>query len=668
MNTVSAEYHQLCQEVWEHNKRYYAGNPTITDEQFDALYQHLAAMEKEHPEWIDPTSPTQRVGEALSAGFKSVAHTNPMLSLENSYSREEIANFVKRIQKLTEMKAPTFSCELKMDGIAVSVRYEKGRFVRALTRGDGKRGDDVTNNVKVIESLPLRLVGDNPLPELLEVRGEIFMENKVFEALNHRRLQQQEPLWANPRNAAAGTLKLLDPKEVSKRKLSIVFYGVAEESLISIERQSQCHVVLKALGLPTLSNTAVCRSLDEIWAFAEKIRAIRSSLPFNIDGIVIKVENRAQQDILGNTAKHPRWAIAYKFAAEQAETIIKEIVVQVGRSGILTPVAELEPVLLAGSTIARATLHNADEVQRKDIRVGDAVYIEKGGDVIPKVVKVLLEKRPSGSVPWVCPKSCPNCGTPVVQVPGEVAVRCPNRKDCAEQILRRLVHFASKGAMDIENMGEKVVEKLVEGGFVSRPSDIYQLTAEELSQLEGFKEKSVSNLLSSIDKSRYMPLDRFIMALGIPHVGNGTAMALAEKAKSIDALASLSAPELIEIEGIGAKVADAIVEYFSQAEHREEIRHLLAAGVAPQPLTESELIKGHAWNGKSFVLTGSLSQYTRTQAADLIKARGGKVIGSVSKKTDFVVAGEEPGSKLEKALELGVTVLDEAAFKTALSL
>lgn len=659
------EYCALCQEIWEHNKRYYTDNqPIITDEEFDLLLKKLEKIEKQHPEWIQPTSPTQRVGEALTAGFKTVQHKTPMLSLENCYSEEEIAEFIKRVHKLSEQEHLIFSCELKMDGVAVSVNYEKGKFVRALTRGDGKKGDDITNNMKTIASLPLQLFGPH-VPDHLEVRGEVYLTNEVFEKLNASRTQSEEQLWANPRNAAAGTLKLFDPKEVARRKLSVVFYGIAEESSVTIPSQSAGLQLLKTLGLPTLEVTARCKNLEEIWNFAEKVRLLRPTLPYNIDGIVIKADDRLTVKKLGNTAKNPRWAIAYKFAAEQAVTRITAITVQVGRSGILTPVAELEPVLVAGSTISRATLHNSDEIKRKDIRVGDHVYIEKGGDVIPKVVKVIVERRPVDSVPWEMPEVCPMCGTPVVNMPGEVAVRCPNTKGCIEQIVRRLVHFVGKGAMDIDNMGEKVVEKLVEKGFVSRPSDIYRLTTDEIAQLEGFKEKSIQNLLSSIEKSKIVPLDRFIMALGIPHVGKGTAEDLARKAGSISKLASLSLEQLIMIEGVGEIVAQSIADFFSDPLNREELDWLLGLGITPQ-LHESSTLSDHAFNGKNFVLTGALQQYTRNEAADLIKARGGRVSEAVSKKTDFLLIGEEPGSKYEKAKTLGVAILTEDEFIAAL--
>ncbi|MBA2728138.1 MAG: NAD-dependent DNA ligase LigA [Parachlamydiaceae bacterium] len=664
-NITHQDYLNLCREIQEHNQRYYAEHePIITDDHYDRLYKQFQEMETTHPEWVEADSPTKRIGEVLTEGFNTVAHRTPMLSLENSYSKDELETFITRMHKLTEQTKLAFSCELKMDGIAVSVCYEKGKFVRGLTRGDGQKGDDITGNIRTLKSLPLQLTGESP-PDLLEVRGEVFMPQKVFDKLNEQRSEVGDELWANPRNAAAGTLKLLDPKEVSRRQLSVVFYGIGDESTIPPLGQFECHQYLKSLGLPTLELIAKCHSLQEIWDFIEKIRLKRCSLPYHIDGIVIKLDDRREQKKMGNTAKHPRWALAYKFAAEQAITKILDITVQVGRTGVLTPVAELEPVLLAGSTIARATLHNQEEVQRKDVRVGDYVYIEKGGDVIPKVVKVILEKRGSTSLQWKMPEKCPVCGTPVIQVTGEVAVRCPNRSGCLQQTLGRLIHFVGKNAMDIEGLGKKVVQQLVEKGFVNSPSDIYKLTTTELATLDGFKDKSINNLLTAIDKTRQIPLNRFIMALGIPNVGLGTAEEIARKVKSIDKLSSLTVEELIEIEGIGSKSAEQIAEYFSQPGNREEIQRLLELGITP---TSSSQIQheGHIFSGKLFVLTGALEKFTRTEAANLIKERGGKISEAVSKKTDFVLAGDAPGSKLEKAKTLGVAILNEEEFEALL--
>lgn len=655
------DYERLCAEIWEHNRLYYIeAKPVISDKEFDKLMRELEEIEKKHPEWISPSSPTQRVNEGLSEGFESVEHQIPMLSLANTYSKEEIADFIKRMHKLVEKPALAFSCELKMDGIAISAIYEKGVFIRGVTRGDGRQGDDITLNMRTIASLPLRLYGKD-IPEFLEVRGEVFMPHAVFAALNASRSDLNEPLWANPRNAAAGSLKLLDPQEAVRRNLSIVFYGVAENSIVSLSSQYSSHAFLHKLGLPTLRLHALCHSLEEIWEFADKVNKIRPHLDFDIDGIVIKVDDLREQKRLGNTAKNPRWAVAYKFAAEQATTTILDITVQVGRTGVLTPVAELVPVFVAGSTISRATLHNAEEVQRKDIRIGDIATIEKGGDVIPKVVSVNAALRQPGTQPWEMPKQCPSCGADIVRAAGEVAMRCPNSLHCPDQNLGRIIHFVGKDSMDIENLGEKIVEQLVVRGFVKKVSDIYRLQPEQLYQLDGFKDKSVHNLVTSIEKSKDVTLERFIMALGIKHVGTGTAELLAKKAGSIEALMTMTAEDLMSIEGIGEKVAGAIVEYFSQKINVDEINSLLLLGVKPRQ-QKAVSYKGHAFNEKTFVLTGTLTAYTRQAAAGLIKERGGKVTDSVSKKTDFVVAGESAGSKLDKANDLGKRILTEEEF------
>lgn len=659
-------YLALCQEIRHHDKLYYVENkPAISDEEYDHLYKKLQEIEKAHPEWVEPTSPTQRIGETLTSGFATVKHQIPMLSLANTYSKEELADFIKRIKKLVGDRNLKFSCELKMDGVAVSVYYEKGCFVRGVTRGDGRSGDDVTANIKTIEALPLCLEGYE-IPEKIEVRGEVFMTHQVFKAINEQRQLDEEPLWANPRNAAAGSLKLLDPREVAKRNLSVVFYGIADASNLPLNSQYESHAYLRNLGLPTLQQLAQASSLEDIWAFAEKVKEIRPKLAFDIDGIVVKVDDLQEHKRLGNTGKNPRWAVAYKFASEKASTHIRDITVQVGRTGVLTPVAELEPVTLAGSKISRATLHNEDEVLRKDIRIGDLVFIEKGGDVIPKVVGVDLSKRSSRTIPWEMPKSCPSCGTNVVKVTGEVAVRCPNKESCPEQQLQRIIFFAGKHAMDIDSLGEKVANQLIQLGFVKHPSDIYTLTEKEVSQLKGFKDKAIHNLLNGIEKSKDVSLPRFIMALGIKHVGAGIAELLATKAGSIQELMKMSPQKLQQIEGIGEKVAHSLAEYFADESYRKEIDLLLAHGVHPHPL-QVKSYQGHPFEGKTFVLTGTLKKYTRQSASTLIKERGGKVTDSISKKTDYVIVGEFPGSKLEKAYELGIPILSESEFEKKLS-
>lgn len=659
------EYENLCREIWHHNKLYYIDHqPEISDQEFDFLFKQLEQIEQKHPEWITSSSPTQRVGESMTQGFHTVTHRIPMLSLANTYSKEELGDFIKRVTKLVGTQGVSFCSELKMDGIAVSVTYEKGKFTRGVTRGDGKQGDDISVNLRTIKSLPLELHGKD-IPEYLELRGEVFMPHKVFASLNEIRAKSQEPLWANPRNAAAGSLKLLDTKESARRGLEIVFYSIAEVAPMHLTSQFQIHAMIKKWGLPSLSKIAHCTNLDDIWAFAESVKELRSSLPYDIDGVVVKLDNLSDQQKLGITGKNPRWAVAYKFAAEQAVTKITDITLQVGRTGVMTPVAELVPIFLAGSTIARATLHNEEEVQRKDIRIGDTVIIEKGGDVIPKVVEVDFEARAPHTHPWSMPLNCPSCGSLLQRIPDEVAVRCPNARGCPEQKLRHLIYVAGKFAFDIENLGEKIMEQLVEKGFVKNPSDIFRLTEEQLYQLEGFKKKSVDNLLASIEKARHVSLPRFIMALGIKHVGTGMAELLASKAGDLDALKKMSAEELLSIEGVGEKVAQSILDYFANEEHLKEIEQLLAFGVAPQKVTVISF-GGHAFEDKTFVLTGSLENYTRQTAAALIKERGGKVTGSVTKKTDFLLAGSDPGSKYSKALELGIAILTEAEFTALL--
>lgn len=659
--TTREEYEALCDTIARHNRLYYVDHqPEISDESFDHLLKLLEKIEKEHPEWVTSSSPTQRVGEALTSGFKTIAHRIPMLSLANTYSKEEVMQFIKRVEKLTGSPHPVFSVELKMDGIAMSARYVNGEFVQGVTRGDGQKGDDITNNMRTIGALPLKLYGK--YPEFLEVRGEVFMKHSAFKKLNEEKEKAGEALFANPRNAAAGSLKLLNPKDVQKRKLSCVFYGIAEIQGKTLQSQHQSHEYLKEIGLPVLEHNALCHSIDDIFAFAEKIHHLRAHLSYDIDGIVVKLDSLKEQEALGASGKSPRWAVAYKFAANQAETKILSITVQVGRTGVLTPVAELEPVLLAGSTIARATLHNSEEIERKDIRISDTVIIEKGGDVIPKVVEVVHALRPAHAVPWKMPEHCPSCGAAVVKATGEVAYRCPNSLKCPEQRLRRIIFFASKEAMDIENFGERVAEQLFSKGFVKVPSDIYGLDREKISQLEGFKDKSIDNLLNSIQSSKHPTLSRFILGIGIRHIGAQTADLLAFKAETIENLMAFTKDDLVQIEGIGEKVAEAVLEFFSDPLNQAEIAALLKAGVVPKQ-SKSVEFSGHPFSGKTFVLTGSLESYSRLQAEALIKERGGKVTDSVSKKTDYLLLGKDPGSKYQKAITLGVTILTEEEFK-----
>lgn len=652
-------YHSLCDLIWEHNWLYFVKNqPKISDFDFDQLMNELKEIEKKHPQWVFTGSPTQRVGEMVSKGFQVEKHTAKMLSLANTYDFEEVEQFLDRMKKNLG-KSSDFHVELKMDGIAISVLYEKGIFCRALTRGDGQVGEDVTASVRTIPSLPLDILQARGIDHL-EVRGEIFLEKKDFFNLNERQKKENKPLFANPRNAAGGSLKLLDPKEVAKRNLSVVFYALLDAESFGFTSQFESLEFLKTLHLPVVQEHKRCKKFDEIVHFAESIGKKRSQLPFEIDGIVIKVDHLPSQKMLGVTGKNYRWAVAYKFAAEKVETKILGITVQVGRTGVLTPVAELEPVFVAGSTISRATLHNAEEVKRKDIRIGDVVQIEKGGDVIPKVVEVVKEKRDSSCQIWHMPDHCPVCGYKVEEQEDLVAIRCPNKKTCGAQTLGRLIFFASKSGMDIEHLGKKVVENLVDLGLVRQISDLYRLSEQDLFQLNNFKEKAAHNLYVSIQESKKTSLSRFLKAIGIPYVGAETADRLASTVPTLQELMEMDEESLKNIEGVGEKIAVSLVNFFSSQENQEEIAQLFELGVEIVPTEKKEI--HHSFTGKTFVITGTLENYSREEAAFAIKERGGKVSSSVSKQTDFLLVGASPGSKMKKALELGVAIMDENSF------
>ncbi len=653
------EYQKLCEEIARHNRLYFEeAKPEITDEAFDALVLKASELEKLHPEWVGENSPSLKMGEMPISGFKEVPHAVPMLSLEKAFTLDEVQAFIDRARKLLEGKPVAFTSEMKVDGLAISLLYEMGELMQALTRGDGKVGSDVTQNIKMISTIPSKLHGKH-VPELLEVRGEVYLPKDAFQALNHEREIAGEPLWANPRNAAAGTLKLLDPNQVAARKgLTAAFYGISQMSEPKVHFQHDVVPFLHTLCFPVLEHDKhIYTTAEGLIESAEKIKAKREKLHFGIDGVVFKLDNLHDAEQLSATAKHPRSALAFKFSAEQAMSRVREITVQVGRTGVLTPVAELEPTLLAGSTISRATLHNEEEVARKDIRVGDRVIIEKGGDVIPKVVAVDFTARAHSSTPWRMPESCPSCGTKVVRDEVEVAVRCPNH-NCPEQVIRSLTHFAGKDGLDIEGMGDKVVRQLYAKGFVKTPADILKLNSNEISQLEGFKEKSTNNLLTGIEKAKKTTLDRLILALGIRHVGTATAELIAKKVGSIEGLRNLSHAQMQQIHGIGEAVADSLVAYFQDPKNQQLLDSFISSGVTFEVLkvTESKI------SGLQIVLTGSLETMSRSEATKRIKERGGIVSESVSKKTDLVVAGADPGSKYEKAKKLGIKIIDEAEF------
>jgi len=657
METKEA-YQELCKEVERYDYYYFVENsPLISDYEYDLKVKQLESIEKKHPEWKSEKSPTAKVGGGFKTEFKTAKHSVAMLSLSNTYSKEELFEFFKRLEKGLGTQAEVF-CELKMDGIAVSCVYEKGRFTQGITRGNGVEGEDITENLKTIKSIPHTIPSS---ADRLELRGEVYMEKGVFQAINEERALADEEPMKNPRNAAGGSLKLLDSAIVAKRKLSIVMYGIGA-GYKAFHSQSDAMAQLKQWGFKTAEKSTLAQNANQVWEHIEFIEKIRPDLPFDIDGVVVKVNQFSEQKELGETGKSPRWAIAYKFAAERKKTVVQSITVQVGRTGVITPVAELKPVLLAGSTISRATLHNQDEVKRKDIREGDTVVIEKGGDVIPKVVEVDLSQRLEGSKPWKMPNNCPSCSGPLTHMEAEVAVRCLNHQ-CPQQKLRHLIFFASKEAMDIDHLGQKVVEVLFSKGLVKEASDFYRLKYEDLIDLEGFQKKSVNNLLTSIEASKVRPLGRLILALGIRHVGKISAELIAKTVGNLQGFLSLTPELLMEMEGIGLTVAESIKEYLNDRENRKLIEDLEKLGLKPE---EKEVVLGHQFSGKVFVLTGTLEHFSRQDASDLIIARGGKVSSSVTKRTDIVLYGKSAGSKLKKAEELGVLLMTEEAFAKAL--
>ena len=666
-----ARLEELRCQLSHHDQLYYEqAKPEISDREYDALHRELVDLERAHPELITPDSPTQKVGGRPQAEFVQIRHLVPMRSLDNTYSEKEIRDFVERVQRLLPGEEIPFTIEPKVDGVAIALLYEKGRLVRAATRGDGTTGDDVTRNVRTIGEIPTKLHGKTAsIPDVVEVRGEIYLPKETFARINAERDEQGLATFANPRNAAAGTLKQLDPNIVAERKLAAVFYGygaVEPESVLP-ERMEEFFGRLKEWGLPVNPRHWLARDAKEVMSAIAELGTIRRNFSFETDGAVIKADRIKQHGRLGSTSKAPRWAIAYKYEPEQARTRLRDITVQVGRSGVLTPVAELEPVFVAGSTVARATLHNEEEIARKDLRIGDWVMVEKAGDVIPAVVKVLTGERDGSEKVFHMPSHCPVCHAPVTRVEGEVAVRCAN-PGCLAQARRRIEYFAGRTAMDIEGLGEAMVTQLCDAGLITDVADLYALTAEQLEPLERMGKKSVANLLSAIDASRSQALWRLLVALGIPHVGVTVARTLASSFGTLDRLAAATEEELLTVEEIGGIMATAIHGWFRDPAVRVLLEKLRDAGLnfgerdpkGSSPAAEGPL-KGTTW-----VLTGTLS-VPREEAAEMIRTRGGKVSGSISAKTTYLLAGEEAGSKLAKAGKLGVQVLNEAEFEKLIS-
>ena len=661
----------LSLEIQQHDRAYYIdARPTISDPEYDRLYRELVDLESAHPDLRTADSPTQRVGGQPLAGFTQVAHSVPMMSLDNTYSPEEVQAFLARAQKPLGDAQLRWTIEPKIDGIAVSLRYEHGHFTVGATRGDGTKGDDITANLRTIRNLPLRLTPAKGIavPELLEVRGEVFMSLAAFQKLNAERAAAGEELFANPRNSTAGSLKQLDPRLVARRPMQVVVYGIGSVTAPEVPtRQADLLAWFRSLGLPTPERLWVAHTPDEVVQAIAELDTVRRSFAYETDGAVVKLDDLALRQQLGTTSKAPKWAMAYKYAPEQAETRLRNITIQVGRTGALTPVAELEPVFLSGSTVSRATLHNEEELRRKDIRVGDVVVIEKAGEVIPAVVRVIPERRTGAEVAFEFPRSCPECGTAAQRektTSGEGAVwRCTN-PHCPAQVRGRLEHWCGRAAMDVEGGGEITVQQLVSAGLVRDVADLYQLDAPAIAGLERMGEKSAANFVAGIDASRSRELRRLLFGLGILHVGAGTAKALARHFPDLDAIAAASPEELMKAEDIGEVIATSVHAWFRDETNRQLIERLRAAGLTFTSGTwrPPTAVAGGPFAGKTFVLTGTLPTLKREEAAARIEALGGKVSSSVSKKTDYLLAGEEAGSKLDKARTLGIAILDEPTF------
>lgn len=666
---TAREIEKLREEIRRNDELYYVNNaPEISDREYDELLERLQKLEQANPDLITPDSPTQRVGGRPAEGFPEVVHSRQMLSLDNSYNIDELRAFDERCRKLAEGRPLDYVAELKIDGLSLSLQYADGLLVRGVTRGDGRIGEDVTQNAKTIRTVPLRLKSDVKVIDTnIEVRGEVFIPRDVFERTNAEREEAGEPRFANPRNAAAGAIRQLDSRLVARRKLDMfvydLFVGGGRKPFPTHWKALEW---LQAAGFRVNPHRKVCTTIDEVIDFANEKEALRDDLGYEIDGLVVKVNSTSLQDEFGATTKAPRWAIAYKYPARQASTKVLDIVVQVGRTGALTPVANLEPVFLAGTTVSRATLHNEDEIRRLGVKIGDWVMIEKSGEIIPKVLSVVTTKRTGAERDFIPPEKCPVCGGLISRIEGEVVPRCV-AADCRAQLMGRLLHFASRRAMRIEGLGGALAEQLIEQKLVKDVGDLYTLTLDQVAGLERMAKKSATNLLEQIEASKNRDLTNLIYALGIRHVGERTAGILAHEAGSLERLAEMTVEELDAIPEIGLTVAESVRDWFDDEGNRALCDRLRAAGVKTESTRASSATLDERFAGKQFVLTGTLASFTRDDAKALVEARGGRVNSSVSKKTDYVVAGEAAGSKLDKAQSLGVTIIDEDAFKEMLA-
>jgi DNA ligase (NAD+) len=651
---------KLRRELLEHDYRYYVlAEPIISDEEYDARMRELQEFELAYPELRSADSPTQRVGGEPTKEFATVTHNPPMLSLANSYSEEEIRDFDRRVHELLGRQTVAYVAELKFDGVAIALKYKDGIFIQGATRGDGIQGDNITNNLRTIRSLPLRLRSDDPSLMDIEVRGEAFMNRAAFEEMNKQRLRDGEKVFINPRNATAGTLKLQDPRIVAARPIAIFAYALFAEKARLTSHLKNLRT-LHDLGFPVNENVKLCRDIDEILAYWKEWEQKRDTLPYDIDGVVVKVDLLAQQQQLGNIAKSPRWAIAFKFASRKAETKLNNIILQVGRTGTVTPVADLEPVFIGGTTVSRATLHNMDYINELDLRIGDTVIVEKGGDVIPKISGYVKSKRPASARPFAMPGRCPECGTRIYRPEGEANYYCENA-ECPAQVKGRIEHFAQRGAMDIEGLGEAVVDQLVSLGLTRNYADLYSLHKhkETLVELDRWGEKSTANLLDAIEKSKKQPFHRVLYALGIRHIGEGVARTLTENFPSMELLQNASEEELQSVHAIGPRITESIIHFFGERHNREIIRRLKEAGVT---MSATARRAGGKLRGKTFVLTGTLPSLPREEAKRIIEQNGGRVASGVSKNVDVVLAGEDAGAKLEKAKKLGLRIVSEEEF------
>jgi DNA ligase (NAD+) len=658
---VEKKIEALREKIRHHEYLYYVlDNPEISDLEFDKLMQQLKDLEADHPSLVTQDSPTQRVGGKPREGFVKVPHSSPMLSLDNTYSEEELRAWERRVHELSGRKDVDYVCELKLDGMSLALVYEDGKLARGVTRGDGSVGEDVTQNVRTVRSIPLIIPADRlkkaGIPKDFEVRGELLMPTATFKRVNEERERNGLPTFANPRNFTAGTVRQLDSNITAQRRLDYFPYILLQNGRTYFDRHSKTLDALDSAGFKVNQNRKLVHSMDQVWDFIQQWEGKRDSLPYEIDGIVIKVDRTALQDELGFTGKAPRWAIAYKYAARGGITKLEDIRVQVGRTGKLTPVAMLAPVLIGGTTVRNATLHNMDEIERLGVKIGDWVQVERGGDVIPKVAKVIDDKdHPRGHQSFEMPEKCPVCGTKVVRTAGEVDYRCVNA-NCPAKLLGTILHFASRGVMNIDGMGESLVNQLIERGLVKNVADIYDLSKKDLLSLDRFADKSAQNILDEIENSKKLPLERVIYGLGIRMVGERTAQFLAEHFGSMEALACAGVEELQNVIEVGPRIAESIVEFFSIPANQQLVKRLAGAGLTFKGKKKERGIK---LAGKTFVLTGTLAKHTRDEAKKMIEDAGGKVAGSVSKKTDYVVAGADAGSKLDKAKELGVAVINE---------